>query len=211
MSRWESEFGLKVLYLHDAAGFRREVCSAVQQIDRIPVLTDQWREALDCVERDPMIVAVLVDQPLRQAAPSFESLANLVRLRAPSVQVVALEASLNRMSRAGGRSPADEAAAMQDRLMREFSLPSARPEPKEAKQIASPPKAAPMKPRSPAFQPKKTARDLQVLRDDLFSQMSQEAFALTYSQNQRSLERLTLLRGAVEALDTLIAANAREP
>jgi hypothetical protein len=59
--------------------------------------------------------------------------------------------------------------------------------------------------------PKKTVDDLKVLRAELARQMAQEAYDLTTSINQRSLERLGTLSEAIYALDDLIAEGVNEP
>jgi hypothetical protein len=59
--------------------------------------------------------------------------------------------------------------------------------------------------------PKKTVEDLKVLRAELARQMAREAYDLTTSVNQRSLERLGTLSEAIYALDDLIAEGVNEP
>lgn len=52
--------------------------------------------------------------------------------------------------------------------------------------------------------------DLEVLRSELGKQMTETAYELTRSINQRALERLALLSEAIYALDDVIAAGKDE-
>lgn len=56
----------------------------------------------------------------------------------------------------------------------------------------------------------KTIADLKILREDLGAQMTQTAYDLTRSINQRALERLALLSEAIYALDDVIEAGKDE-
>jgi hypothetical protein len=56
----------------------------------------------------------------------------------------------------------------------------------------------------------KTVADLEVLRSELGKQMTETAYELTRSINQRALERLALLSEAIYALDDVIAAGKDE-
>jgi hypothetical protein len=56
----------------------------------------------------------------------------------------------------------------------------------------------------------KTIADLKILRGELGAQMTQTAYDLTRSINQRALERLALLSEAIYALDDVIEAGKDE-